>query len=431
MARIEPQRQMDAANRSLIAAFRITAGAIFLIVTFAFRATAVDYLGTVHFEGEILFEAPVPGIDPQDVEVKVKNMTEATGNGVKCSILSTNSDNADNLGIYPDAGTVSAQILVERGGPQLPDGSCVVTLEARGTDGAMTSARGSTTLFVDVNDVNAASTLTNIDITVRESKAVAGLDKDCFKWAKKQLKKRAKCNFLLLKKGVEKADRCKDAGPEPPDCDNGNHVEAILALAHDGNDQQDDPFNAKPDGIDLDVLRNQLICQKRIGKAAANFAGKRLKLVKKRCVDANLDSESCRDAQTNSAKNKLDTIDKCQGDQMVDGGTGLTVPDVATPCDTCIDGGGVVDRKCLKTCLQLAVAELTDGIVGDLPVCGDGILQPPEFCDDGNLVNGDCCSDTCTIEAGTTEGPMGDPTCTDALDNDCDSDIDGDDIDCQ
>jgi cysteine-rich repeat protein len=33
------------------------------------------------------------------------------------------------------------------------------------------------------------------------------------------------------------------------------------------------------------------------------------------------------------------------------------------------------------------------------PVCGDGeVNQPGEECDDGNLVSGDCCSDTCQLE---------------------------------
>ncbi len=31
-------------------------------------------------------------------------------------------------------------------------------------------------------------------------------------------------------------------------------------------------------------------------------------------------------------------------------------------------------------------------------VCGDNILQPPEECDDGNLINGDGCDDQCFIE---------------------------------
>ncbi|MFM7736950.1 MAG: hypothetical protein ACKPBU_13345 [Alphaproteobacteria bacterium] len=33
------------------------------------------------------------------------------------------------------------------------------------------------------------------------------------------------------------------------------------------------------------------------------------------------------------------------------------------------------------------------------PDCGDGVLQPGEQCDDGNLASGDCCSPACTIEA--------------------------------
>jgi len=32
------------------------------------------------------------------------------------------------------------------------------------------------------------------------------------------------------------------------------------------------------------------------------------------------------------------------------------------------------------------------------PTCGDGIVQAPEQCDDGNVLDGDGCSSTCTIE---------------------------------
>ncbi len=35
-------------------------------------------------------------------------------------------------------------------------------------------------------------------------------------------------------------------------------------------------------------------------------------------------------------------------------------------------------------------------------ICGDGILQPTEECDDGNTVAGDCCSPTCTLVAAGT-----------------------------
>jgi cysteine-rich repeat protein len=44
------------------------------------------------------------------------------------------------------------------------------------------------------------------------------------------------------------------------------------------------------------------------------------------------------------------------------------------------------------------------------PICGDGVLTAPEECDDGNLVDGDCCDSTCHFEAaGTVCGAAGDP----------------------
>lgn len=36
-----------------------------------------------------------------------------------------------------------------------------------------------------------------------------------------------------------------------------------------------------------------------------------------------------------------------------------------------------------------------------VPSCGDGILDAGEQCDDGNNINGDCCSSTCELEADT------------------------------
>jgi cysteine-rich repeat protein len=42
------------------------------------------------------------------------------------------------------------------------------------------------------------------------------------------------------------------------------------------------------------------------------------------------------------------------------------------------------------------------------PFCGDGIIQPPEECDDGNNVDGDGCSAVCTIEEVVPEfSPVG------------------------
>jgi cysteine-rich repeat protein len=405
--------------------------ALALFVSTVLPAAAVDYVGTVDFQGDVTFSAPIAGISEQDLTVSVKPETEATGQATKCSITATSSDAPDVTGNYPDAGSVDASYLVERGGPNLPEGTCVTTVVATGTDGISVSARGSQVVFVDVNDVDASGNVVVPTITVRQSKAIAGLYKDCAKWLKKQMKKRVVCNFKLLKKGPDQAEKCKDAGPEPtvPElCDPGDFVEAVLAAAHGANDFQTDPLSAPT--IDYVMHKDQVKCQKRFGKAAVNFTAKYFKLVDKKCVQAGIDDASCRSAQANTAKKKLDQIDKCVTDQTLDGGSGTLIPEVGDPCMSCI-AANVLDRKCMKSCFQTNLIELGDGMVGDVPECGNGILQGGEFCDDGNLVNGDCCSDSCTLEAGSTEGPNGDLTCSDLLDNDCDGDIDLADVDCQ
>lgn len=394
----------------------------------AWRAGATDVTGTVQLQGAVSFPAPIPGITATDLTVVPGSDSEATGNGEQCEVQSVTADTPDALGDYPDAGSVSATITISHGGPMVPDGSCLITLQARGTDGVSVSARGSQTLFITAAQIAGNASIAVAPIVVRQSKAVSGVDADCLKWSKKQLKARAKCNLFLLKSGPAGAAKCKDAGAEPVGCDPGNFVEAILALAHGGNDQQTDPPTAE--GVDPVLLADQITCQKRFGKAAVNFAAKRNKLIQKQCIAVGNDTAACRASRSNDAKPKLDQIDKCGADQVIDGGTGRAVPQAGAPCDVCIDGLGQIDRKCLKSCLQLAVADLADGILGDLPVCGDGILQSGEFCDDGNVVNGDCCSATCTVEAGTPEGPMGNPTCTDAVDNDCDGLSDAADPNC-
>jgi cysteine-rich repeat protein len=401
---------------------------IALAIAVSTPAVAVDYSGNVAFSGQVTFSAPIVGITETDLTVRVDPETEATGNGEQCSIALTTSDNPDVLGAYPDAGTVSADMTISRGGPNIPDGTCIVKLTATGTDGAAVSARGSQTVFVPADDINTSATLAGVNIVVRESKAIAGISKECVVWAKKQLKLRDKCNALLLKKGPTYADKCKDAGPEPVGCDPGQHVEAVLALAHAANDQQTDPPTAE--AVDAVLLKDQVLCQKRFGKAAVGFVNKYVNFVNKKCVEAGVDDAQCRTQQVNDSKKKLDQVDKCVGDQLVDGGTGFTVPVVSAPCDVCITAG-VIDKKCVKSCFEVTLPELGDGIVGDVPECGNGILQGGEFCDDGNLVDGDCCSDSCTVEAGSTEGPAIDPTCSDLLDNDCDGDIDLVDVDCQ
>ena len=410
--------------RAIIVAALLT-GACLLPST----APASDVTGTVSFEGMVTFSAPIPDIAFTDLTVAPSATSEATGNGETCTVNTVTSDSPDGTGAYPDTGTVSVNITLHRGGPMVPDGDCILTLHATGTDGVTTSARGSQTVFLDATEIGSSATVTGVNITVRQSKAIAGVDAVCLKWVKKQLRFRSRCNFLLLKLGPSAV--CRDASlEEPVGCDPGNHVEAILALGHGANDQQTDPPNAE--AVDFTALRDQVVCQRLLGRAAFAFTAKRSKLVDKICVDGGIDSVDCRADRSRDSRRPLDAIDRCSTAQMVDGGTGRTVPVVGAPCDACI-AGATLDRRCLKGCFQTALDELSDGIIGDVAVCGNGIQQPGEFCDDGNTSGADCCSATCTVTGNTpgTEGPLLDPSCSDGIDNDCDDATDGADTDCQ
>jgi uncharacterized delta-60 repeat protein len=53
----------------------------------------------------------------------------------------------------------------------------------------------------------------------------------------------------------------------------------------------------------------------------------------------------------------------------------------------------------------------------DPATCGDGILEGSEQCDDGNLVNGDCCRSTCQYAASGSACPSDGNVCTDDVCN--------------
>jgi cysteine-rich repeat protein len=118
--------------------------------------------------------------------------------------------------------------------------------------------------------------------------------------------------------------------------------------------------------------------------------------IQSECVKPGEDSQDCRDRQRSAAKAKLDPIDDCNADALADGATGRVVPQVGPLCSSCVSGGAI-DPKCLKACFEVSLAGFATGLVGDVPVCGDAILQGGEFCDDGNLEEGDCCSALCGI----------------------------------
>ncbi len=78
------------------------------------------------------------------------------------------------------------------------------------------------------------------------------------------------------------------------------------------------------------------------------------------------------------------------------------------------DGDGLVDCED-PDCFQ---------VPGACSICGNGILETGEECDDGNTVDGDGCSSDCRIEQ-----PSGE-ICNNGLDDDGDGLIDCDDPDC-
>jgi cysteine-rich repeat protein len=92
---------------------------------------------------------------------------------------------------------------------------------------------------------------------------------------------------------------------------------------------------------------------------------------------------------------------------------------IVDPTELCDDGdqqnGDGCDTNCTPTACGNGVVSGTeacddgntdpgDGCRGDCTVeaCGDGILDPTEQCDDGNTTDGDCCSSTCSAEDGGT-----------------------------
>ena len=90
--------------------------------------------------------------------------------------------------------------------------------------------------------------------------------------------------------------------------------------------------------------------------------------------------------------------------------------------ETCDDGNTVSEDGCSSTCQ-------TEGNGGDDPYCGDGAVnQASEQCDDGNTVSGDGCSSTCQTENGGGGGgggggsvPQGLIISNEQAQSDCDS----------
>jgi len=102
-------------------------------------------------------------------------------------------------------------------------------------------------------------------------------------------------------------------------------------------------------------------------------------------------------AQAPSVPPPCNDNNACTADQCVT--NGATAFCRNTPLDSC--GGGQCGNGIVEPGEQCDDGNLVngDGCHADctLPRCGDGLLDPGEQCDDGNLVNGDGCHANCTL----------------------------------
>jgi arylsulfatase A-like enzyme len=161
----------------------------------------------------------------------------------------------------------------------------------------------------------------------------------------KSLRKRISCG--------QKAFRTAPTGscltpPAPPACA-GTIVDDAVALAFGPNDP---PAST----VDKRALKDQLRCQKQIGKAVSKFVGDKLKFLIRGVARAEAEEK---------ARRQLDKLPaKCAVATALDA-SGVVVPAVGTPCPGAIDspGGAFVDADALRACLFAALETRVDGIV--------------------------------------------------------------------
>ena len=86
----------------------------------------------------------------------------------------------------------------------------------------------------------------------------------------------------------------------------------------------------------------------------------------------------------------------------------LPCPDAFVCCigPLTLSGGNNVSTT-EQLCLADSGTPTTFPCPGTPPFCGNGILEAPEECDDGNIFDGDGCSSTCTLELIQDEAPCG------------------------
>jgi N-acetylglucosamine-6-sulfatase len=157
---------------------------------------------------------------------------------------------------------------------------------------------------------------------------------------KRSISRAVRCNDKKLKKGPTATCTLTPA----PACA-GSLVTDAVALAYGAND----PPTAAVDGR---ALRNQLKCQKRIGKAVSSYVGTKLRgLVR---------GQDLATLETRASKQLGQIPERCLVNVAADGASGLLVPAVGPQCGAAVgNAGSAVDaaplRDCLHTLLQVWV----------------------------------------------------------------------------
>jgi cysteine-rich repeat protein len=131
--------------------------------------------------------------------------------------------------------------------------------------------------------------------------------------------------------------------------------------------------------------------------------------------DATLDCQAgtpvdCNDGilcTVDSCNEGTDACDNTPDDALCDDGlfcNGAETCDAANDCQPgtsvdCDDGDICTDDSCNEQSDQCDnIFDPTNDPSCQPEVCGNGVLDPGEDCDDGNTLPGDCCSPTCTFE---------------------------------
>jgi arylsulfatase A-like enzyme len=148
---------------------------------------------------------------------------------------------------------------------------------------------------------------------------------------RKSIRQAMRCDYRALRSGFDPA--CAVA--PPPACA-GTLVTDANTLA----------YGTSPlDEVDSGALRDQLTCQKRIGKAVQHYVGTKLRYLIRGKTDAEAEAKAIK---------HLDRLDDfCAVTVAQDTGTGIVLPRTGQQCAAAISApGGSVDVTALRDCLR-------------------------------------------------------------------------------